>query len=61
MSKKKTQADLLQEIADLLLPMSNLARYQIQQINAQIQKEQAGPGAGRTAEGEMKKLDEESK
>ena len=42
MSKKnKTQKDLLQEIADLLLPMSNLARYQIQKINEQIQAQQA--------------------
>ena len=41
MSKKnKTQKDLLQEIADLLLPMSNLARYQIQKINEQIQAAQ---------------------
>ena len=39
--KNKTQKDLLQEIADLLLPMSNLARYQIQKINEQIQAQQA--------------------
>ena len=39
--KKKTQSQLLKEIADLLLPMSNLARYQIQKINEQIQAQQA--------------------
>ena len=39
MAKKKTQTELLQEIADLLLPMSNLARYQIQKINETIQAE----------------------
>ena len=38
--KKKTQSELLQEIAELLVPMSNLARYQIQKINEQIQAAQ---------------------
>lgn len=36
MSKKKTQVELLQEVADLLEPISNLARYNIGQINAQL-------------------------
>ena len=36
MAKKKTQAELLQEIADLLLPMSNLAKFQIGKINEAI-------------------------
>ncbi len=33
---KKTQLELLQEIVDLLTPVSNLSRYQIQKINEQI-------------------------
>ena len=36
MAKKKSQVELLQEIVALLEPMSNLARYQIGQINAQL-------------------------
>ena len=35
-SKKPTQLVLLQGILDALEPVSNLAKYQIQQINAQI-------------------------
>ena len=51
---KKTQVQLLQEIADLLLPMSNLARFQISKINEQIKKDEEFQ-AGTTAEAEMKK------
>lgn len=38
---KKTQTELLQEISDLLTPMSNLARYNIQQINEAIKQREA--------------------
>jgi len=38
---KKTQAELLQEIVDLLTPVANLARYQIGDINARAQEQQA--------------------
>ena len=40
--KKQTQLELLTDIRDLLIPMSNVARYNIQKINeyeAQQQKE----------------------
>ena len=33
---KQTQVELLREIADLLLPVSNLAKFNITQINQQI-------------------------
>ena len=45
MAKKKTQVELLQEIADLLLPMSNLARFQISKINEQIKEAQGAEEA----------------
>ena len=45
MSKKKTQTELLQEIATLLTPVSNLARYQIQQINDAIKAQEAAKAA----------------
>ena len=48
---------LLQEIADLLLPMSNLARFQISKINEQI-KEQENFQEGTTADAQMKKANE---
>ena len=48
MAKKKSQTELLQEIVDLLIPVSNLARYDISKINAQIQAAQA---AAKTTEG----------
>ena len=54
---KKTQVMLLQEIADLLLPMSNLARFQISKINEQI-KEQENFQEGTTADAQMKKVNE---
>ena len=38
---KKTQAELLQEIVDLLTPVANLARYQIAEINARAQDQAA--------------------
>lgn len=44
MSKNKTQKELLQEVIDLLTPISNLARYQISQINAQIKAQQENEG-----------------
>lgn len=34
---KKTQTELLQEIVDLLTPMSNLSRYQIGKINQALE------------------------
>ena len=37
MAKKKTQNELLQEIATLLIPVSNLAKFNISQLNAQIE------------------------
>ena len=52
MSKKKTQVELLQEIADLLLPMSNLAKYQIQNINAAIAAEEQAKAEAKLAESE---------
>lgn len=36
---KKTQAELLEEIADLLKPMSELAKHNISLINEQIAKD----------------------
>ena len=33
---KQTQSELLREICDLLLPVSNLAKFNITQINQQI-------------------------
>ncbi len=59
---KKTQLELLQEIVDLLTPVSNLSRYQIQKINEQIAKEQSPLKQTKTAESEMKKeAEKESK
>ena len=52
MAKKKTQLELLQEIADLLTPVANLAKYQIGVINQQ-HAEQA-----KRAESEMKKIED---
>ena len=37
---KKTQTELLQEIVDLLIPVSNLARYDIGKINEKIKAAQ---------------------
>ena len=42
---KKTQVELLQEIADLLLPVSNLAKFNISQINIQLDKQKAAQEA----------------
>ena len=59
MSKKPTQAETLQEIKELLVPISNLSRFYIQKINEQIEadkKEREDPiKQTKTAEGEMKK------
>ena len=38
---KKTQAQLLEEIIELLKPINNLTRYYIQSINADIAAQQA--------------------
>ena len=37
---KKTQVQLLEEIAELLKPISNMASYNIRQINQQMANEQ---------------------
>ena len=42
---KKTQAQLLEEVIELLKPINNLARYYIQNINAQIAAQQEVNGA----------------
>ena len=38
MAENKTNGELLQELIDLMTPMSELAKYQIQQINNDIQR-----------------------
>lgn len=50
MSKKKTQTELLQEIADLLTPVANLARYNIGLINQQLQAAQKAKEEAEEAE-----------
>ena len=40
MSKKPTQQELLTEIRDLLIPVSNLSRFQIGKINDAIKAEE---------------------
>ncbi len=55
--KKKPQAELLEQLIELMTPVSNLARYQIQKINEQIAEQQklADIKKTRTAANEMKK------
>lgn len=36
-SKKPSQIELLEQIKDLLIPVSNLAKFNIHQINQQIE------------------------
>ena len=38
---KKTQVQLLEEIVELLTPVANMAKYNIQQINNQIAEQDA--------------------
>ena len=38
---KKTQIQLLEEIVELLTPVANMAKYNIQQINNQIAEQDA--------------------
>ena len=38
---KKTQTQLLEEIVELLTPVANMAKYNIQQINNQIAEQDA--------------------
>ena len=40
MSDKKTQLELLQEIATLLEPISNLAKFNITQLNQQLAQQE---------------------
>lgn len=40
-AKKKTQTELLTEIVELLTPINNLTRYYIQNINQQIEAQEA--------------------
>ena len=59
MSKKPTQAETLQEIKELLVPISNLSRFYIQKINEQIEADKKAKEdplkQTKTAEGEMKR------
>ena len=46
MAKKKTQTELLEEIKEMLLPISNLSRYYIQSINAQLKAQEEAKKEG---------------
>lgn len=50
MAKKKTQTELLQELVDLLAPISNLARYQIGQINTALAAQAKAQEDGQSTE-----------
>lgn len=42
---KKTQAQLLEELIELVKPINNLTRYYIQNINANLAAQQANENA----------------
>jgi len=47
---KKTQAQLLEELIELVKPINNLSRYYIQNINAQLAQQEAAKEAEEKSE-----------